>query len=546
MAFSIGVGPTDTTDNDGSSSAQVTLNGTTAGRSLLVCVRWFNGSETISSIACSGESNLTLQTRSGPDGGGRNVQWASLNNISTGGDKTITVTFSGSTFHVGLMAVEVVGGDTTDIFDAVGNASGSSADPTVNVTTAQLGAAIFAGCFTSNANELNPGSGYTSIAFGQTTGSAHGEYDLDAGAAGSKTANFTDSSGTGNWVISAIALNPQGNSAVFNLPVLDLTAQGHTLGAVFNFPVLDLTAAGSGGVGTLTKALPKLALNAGGSSGIGSAQFSLPSLGLFGSDELGNARFILPVTALSAAGVTGHTGSFATRLPKIQLAISALQNGLGAASPALPALRLAAAGATGHVGRATFELPVLDLAGFGLHNVTGTAAFALPILRLSAGGQQVLAEVYRTWVLNTRKAALTEYDFQFNSYALFQGQVIAAGSTGIVVLGTQDKDNISDILARVRVGKSHYGLSRMKRVPRIYVGLEAAGDMLFRTITSEHGSRTYRLPYNRVVGITQRRVPVGKGPKAVHWQYELENENGADFSLQNMLVHPTMLRRRVQ
>jgi hypothetical protein len=43
----------------------------------------------------------------------------------------------------------------------------------------------------------------------------------------------------------------------------------------------------------------------------------------------------------------------------------------------------------------------------------------------------------------------------------------------------------------------------------------------------------------------QRRVPIGKGPKARYWQYEVEGEDGADFTIENVLAYPTGLRRRV-
>jgi hypothetical protein len=192
-------------------------------------------------------------------------------------------------------------------------------------------------------------------------------------------------------------------------------------------------------------------------------------------------------------------------------------------------------------------LPVLTLTGSILQNVGFSAAFNLPVVQLDAELQQALLEAYRTWVLNTRLGGLTEYTgFEFNSFAQFNGMVLAAGTSGVVVLGTQDLDGATAITMLGRTGKADYGESMLKRVPRLYVGGRFTGDLLFRTITSEDGRRTYSLPYNQNAGLQQRRVPIGKGPKAVYWQYEFENVAGADAAMQRVLAYPSRLRRRIQ
>jgi dTDP-4-amino-4,6-dideoxygalactose transaminase len=56
--------------------------------------------------------------------------------------------------------------------------------------------------------------------------------------------------------------------------------------------------------------------------------------------------------------------------------------------------------------------------------------------------------------------------------------------------------------------------------------METAGDILFRTILDELGTRTYRLPHNHVVGLQTRRVPIGRGPKGRYWQFEMEGVDG--------------------
>lgn len=203
---------------------------------------------------------------------------------------------------------------------------------------------------------------------------------------------------------------------------------------------------------------------------------------------------------------------------------------------------------TGSVGTFAGESPAPTLVLTGYPAYVMSAVLTAPSPQLSAQLTAAITAAFRTWVLNTRKGALSEYgpEFAFNSYATFNGQVLAAGASGVVVLGAQALDNAAAITARVRTGKESFGSSVLKRVPRIYTSGSYPGDMLFRTITTESGERTYSLPMNGVTGLQQRRVPVGKGPKSRFWQYEIENVAGADFSTNDIQVYPVALRRRVQ
>ena len=296
-----------------------------------------------------------------------------------------------------------------------------------------------------------------------------------------------------------------------------------------------------------TPDLPIVTLSATGAFVGTGAEFNLPVITLSATLSTGmSAVFTLPAAELEATLLAGLAFSAEFSLPGESFVASMLSEGLLSAEFLLPGPRLSAQVLSGRLFTATPELPALTLSAVTLQNVTLSAVFNLPAEQLLAELSTVLAEAYRTWVLNTRKNALTEYDFEFNSYALFQGQVLAAGTAGIVVLGTQTQDGTVDIPWRWRTGKADYGDSHLKRVPRIYIGMEATGDVLFRTILSEGGTRTYRLPHNHVDGIQQRRVPIGKGPKSRYFQYELEGEGGATASVHNLLTYPTLLRRRTQ
>jgi hypothetical protein len=170
----------------------------------------------------------------------------------------------------------------------------------------------------------------------------------------------------------------------------------------------------------------------------------------------------------------------------------------------------------------------------------------MPMYQLSARMTQAVTAAFRAWALNLRTRALTEYtNFSFNSFASYAGKVYAAGPTGVFEVGAQDTDAGTAIDASARTGKHHFGTTLGKRVPRIYLGHHAAGDLEFRTMTGEGGTRAYLLPWNNVTDLQQRRVPVGRGPKSVYWQFEVANRGGVDFDLDNIQAYPENSKRRV-
>jgi hypothetical protein len=177
-----------------------------------------------------------------------------------------------------------------------------------------------------------------------------------------------------------------------------------------------------------------------------------------------------------------------------------------------------------------------------------SAAWVVPMPHFSGSMVVALTDGTRTWVLNIRKKALTEYsNFPFNSYARFRGKLLSASAEGLFKHTGEDGDGdtSTEIAALVRTGKEDFDTSYNKRVPRIYVGYKTAGNMRFSTITSQDGKRTYLLPDNGIRGVQQRRVPVGRGPKSPYWQFELTNVEGADFLIEHIQVYPEQGARRV-
>lgn len=254
-----------------------------------------------------------------------------------------------------------------------------------------------------------------------------------------------------------------------------------------------------------------------------------------------------PVPQLTSTLVGTTLITAALRAGRPQLSAAIISGNMFAAALIAPAPALTAAIRAGNVLAAALTAPAPTLSALLYSAYAMSAALTAPAPRLESFLSSPVVQAFRSWVLNMRKGALTEYgpEFAFNSFALFNGQVLGCTSNGVVVLGEQADDNGTAIDAVVRTGKSNYGNSMLKRVPRLYIDFESDGDLVFRTITSETGTRSYLLPYNHVQGITQRRCPVGRGPKSVYWQYEFENSDGADFTVQAVLAYPINLRRRI-
>lgn len=192
--------------NSGTSNVvTVTVTGWSAGEQCVALILWY-GTQTLSSVTMTGESNLTIlgspQT-GGPDNG--RFQWAVLDSVTGSGSKDIVATLSAtaSSTTVYVWRVQSGGSHGTPV-----GATGNSADGSVNLTTTVANAMILAG-LTSNGGTNSAGSGFTKETVA-TDGHWYdgAEYDEDVGAQGSKTVSMTHASGT--WVISAIEIYAAG------------------------------------------------------------------------------------------------------------------------------------------------------------------------------------------------------------------------------------------------------------------------------------------------------------------------------------------------
>ena len=636
MAITLAVGPNANSIVSGSNTFAITLLGVTAGQSIVVGIAFQSAFSSVTSVACSGESNLTLDTATATTNSSR-VQFAYLGDVTASGNKTITITMShtaSANYQAAAFAAALSGTNTASLLDVSGGSTATSSSPSTSIATTNSGAAIFAVAVadSTSSGDFTAGSGFTLIALTESSNRQfNGEYDIDAGAAGSKTVDF-GIGGSQTWAVRAAAFNaavPPSGDAAFTLPSLTAQAEsGETLGtanvqppmfeafgedathfdiplfttssagltgedgvsgsttlpiftmdaagtpgesAVFDLPLFTLEADGittvsatldrgllpllfeveatgiAEGLGTAAIELPQFTTSAGDEA---SADFELPTFELQGTGVGGavaEAAVALPLANVTAAGDVVNIITAEFSLPAFSVTAAAVDASVGVADLELRIVTLSASGETGTAGTAAISIPAFTPAAGGTTPSFGTASVGLPQLLVDAIGGPTFASTWRTWVLNLHTRALTEYTgFQFNSYARFAGYTLAASDGGVFKLDTTRNDAGTNIDAIVRTGQLDYDVSWLKRVPRLYIDYSTDGDVDVSTITSESGRRRYLLPHNSVTGIQQRRVPVGKGPKSRHWQFEIANRNGSDFSINSFIAYPVVLGRRSQ
>lgn len=182
--------------------------------------------------------------------------------------------------------------------------------------------------------------------------------------------------------------------------------------------------------------------------------------------------------------------------------------------------------------------------GAELHSVIEEAIGLF--LTLAIDDQQYIA-----WVLNSTGRGLSNYrNYPFNSFARIGDRYYGASSMGLYRLGGPS-DAGEPIAAKLRIGLSNLGESRLKRLPEAFVAYTSDGTLLLRVIvvdeeTGEKAAATYMLPELPATAPRMSRWKPGKGLESVEWDFQIENTDGADFALKELQWRPVYLSRRTR
>ena len=354
-------------------------------------------------------------------------------------------------------------------------------------------------------------------------------------------------------------------AAALELGALTVAATDLTL----TLPAFTLEADGESGTTTdVAQSALKfkaLTLAADGLTGsLGSAAMSLP---VFTVDAYSVSFAELHLSAFTAtgSGLTGAAGTTATELPALLLEGSGTVENLGQINRSLPAFVLVAEGDGGNVGTfdrslqhltltssgvggadgaATLALGALTLAGNGHGPYLGTATLTLPTLQLIANGSGPATTVQEVLAINTNTAGLTSYsNFDFNSFATFNGVTLAAGDNGLYQL-TGTLDDTDTIDTTVKLGIFDFGSDKVKRVQELFFNYRADGDLTVTVTLDDNEQYDYVLQETGMSGLFTNRLKLGKGAKARYWQVEVAGA-GVDFEIDNMELTPLELSRRL-
>lgn len=137
---------------------------------------------------------------------------------------------------------------------------------------------------------------------------------------------------------------------------------------------------------------------------------------------------------------------------------------------------------------------------------------------------------------------LSQYlGWPFTSMAQIGDTYFGAGPDGLYQIGGDTDDGV-DIDCRIETPTFDGGAVNQKRIRSIYLGGKFSGEMILTALDDEDNEREYAVGSPEASNQRSLKVPVGRDGKGRYWQVRLENEDGADFSVDtidvNLLVLP--------
>jgi len=146
-----------------------------------------------------------------------------------------------------------------------------------------------------------------------------------------------------------------------------------------------------------------------------------------------------------------------------------------------------------------------------------------------------------TWVMNTRTAAISEYqNFAFNSFARMGNKYLGASDDGLYEL-TGDDDAGTDIIATIRSGFAQWAGTHLGSFKAAYLAVRGEGDFVLRILSATGQAYNYAVTAESMRTV---KVNMGKGLRARYFAFELVS-TGQDFDLDTLEFIPLVAERRV-
>lgn len=159
-------------------------------------------------------------------------------------------------------------------------------------------------------------------------------------------------------------------------------------------------------------------------------------------------------------------------------------------------------------------------------------------------GIQFLNDYMSGWAYNMNTGAPSFYEkFRFNSFAKLGQDYYGMADDGLHLLGADD-DSGEDIDAVITTGSSDMGDPRTKKVQLVYAGARSDKPMTLTCRVDENPEFSYEFLASPEQ-VAPTRVKVGKGLEGRYWQFEIRNQDGADFEIDALDIPVIPNSRRV-
>jgi hypothetical protein len=131
--------------------------------------------------------------------------------------------------------------------------------------------------------------------------------------------------------------------------------------------------------------------------------------------------------------------------------------------------------------------------------------------------------------------ANSDYDnFEFDSFAVKDGYVLAANSAGVYVLSGSDDDG-TEIDITIETAQSDLGAGELKSVPDVYVTYNG-GPVVVKAINQSNVRTGYEV--EATTKMQTKRARVGQGLEQLLWGIRLENQDGALTDVDRIELRP--------
>ena len=159
----------------------------------------------------------------------------------------------------------------------------------------------------------------------------------------------------------------------------------------------------------------------------------------------------------------------------------------------------------------------------------------LPFLIVSGSGTVPCRQDYLGLCTELSLLAVTQYaGFNFDSMCKLGDVYLGCNARGIFELDGSTDEGM-DIDAFFELPTTDFGLSKQKRIRKVYLGYEASGSLVLEVKDDEDNVRKYTLE----AALSDNRehsakIPVGRDGKGRYWSFKIENVAGCDFSVDSI------------